>query len=264
MDAVERLRLADGSGACWLRLTDECSGAILGTAAFPEFDWGKVPPQQTQAAIRRCFERYGCPGALRADNGTPWGTAGRMPSALSLWLAGLGVRVHFNDPYRPQQNGVVERTQGVSQRWAEPDRCANFAELCERLEQEDVNQRERYPAVDGQSRWRAYPALLHSGRGYCRRWEEMVWDLGQAWELLARFRLRRKVSRWGQVSMYHRLICFASGEALKRYAGSWVYVGFAGTSAEWVITDLEGRELHRRPAPHFSRDAITTLQISNS
>jgi hypothetical protein len=35
MDAVEGLRLADGSGACWLRQTDECSGAILATELFP-------------------------------------------------------------------------------------------------------------------------------------------------------------------------------------------------------------------------------------
>jgi hypothetical protein len=35
VDAKERMRLADGSSACWLVVTDEASGAILGTQSFP-------------------------------------------------------------------------------------------------------------------------------------------------------------------------------------------------------------------------------------
>src|SRR5262249_21305104 len=34
-DAVERLILLDGSPACWLRISDEYSGAILATELFP-------------------------------------------------------------------------------------------------------------------------------------------------------------------------------------------------------------------------------------
>jgi hypothetical protein len=265
MDAVECLRLADGSGACWLRLTDECSGAILATQAFPQFRWSQVPALQTQEAVRRCFGRYGCPGAFRVDNGIPWGTPGSLPSALSLWLAGLGVRMHFNDPYCPEQNGVIESTQGVSQRWVEPNSCANFAALCRRIEEEDINQRERYPAIEGQSRRQAYPGLLHSGRGYSQLWEEMVWDLPEALALLGRFRVRRKVSCVGQVSVYHRLIrAVAVGQAVDGYTGSWVYVGFDPTTAQWVIGDVQGQELHRHNAPHFTRQAILRLEISNS
>src|SRR5262249_50070342 len=40
MDAVECLRLADGSGACWLRQIDEYSGAILATDLFPPLPLG--------------------------------------------------------------------------------------------------------------------------------------------------------------------------------------------------------------------------------
>lgn len=35
MDAKEQVRLRDGQYACWLTLTDEHSGAILGAAVFP-------------------------------------------------------------------------------------------------------------------------------------------------------------------------------------------------------------------------------------
>jgi hypothetical protein len=265
MDAVERLRLADGSGACWLRLTDECSGAILATQPFPQLRWTQVPAPQAQEAVRSCFCRYGCPEAFRVDNGIPWGTSGSLPSALSLWLAGLGVRMHFNDPYCPEQNGVIESTQGVSQRWVEPGRCANFQELCQRVQKEDINQRERYPAIAGQSRWQAYPSLLHSSRGYSRFWEEWVWDLGEALGLLERFRVRRKVSCVGQVSVYHRLLRAVSIEQAKAgYAGCWVEVGFDAARREWVIGSMQGEPLARHPATQFSREAITTLQVSNS
>jgi hypothetical protein len=35
VDAKEKMVLGDGSGASWLTITDEASGAILQTAAFP-------------------------------------------------------------------------------------------------------------------------------------------------------------------------------------------------------------------------------------
>ena len=40
MDAKERMRLADGSGASVLNVTDEASGASLGTAVFPPLPLG--------------------------------------------------------------------------------------------------------------------------------------------------------------------------------------------------------------------------------
>jgi hypothetical protein len=71
MDAAEGMRLLDGSSACWLRMTDERSGAILATHAFAEYRWAKVPAQQTQRCLRQTFGLYGCPKAVRVDNGIP-------------------------------------------------------------------------------------------------------------------------------------------------------------------------------------------------
>src|SRR5262249_50076075 len=162
-------RLADGSAACWLRQTDECSGAILATTPFPVGRWNTVPPPQAQEAIRQCMSRYGCPGVLRVDNGHPWGKPGGQPPALALLpggLGGLGIGLHVNDPHCPQQNGVMESGNGVSQRWVNPGGCTDFAVFSRRLQEEDVNQRERYPALNGRSRWEAYIGLRRSGRGY--------------------------------------------------------------------------------------------------
>jgi hypothetical protein len=257
MDAVECLRLQDGSGACWLRLSDEYSGAILATFAFAEYRWAKVPARQTQEALRLGFGKYGCPGAVRVDNGIPWGSPGGLPSGLSLGLAGLGVTMLWNEPYRPQQNGVVESTQGVSKRWAAPAGCEDVEDLRRRLQREDHVQREEYPAIGGLSRRQAYPMLCHSGRGYCRGWEAAVWQLEAALQFLGRYQVRRKVSRRGQVSAYHRLI-----QVGQQHGGRWVYLGLDAEAAEWLISDAQGHRLRRRPAPEFTQEAIVNLEVA--
>ena len=119
-----------------------------------------------QAELRRCFEHWGRPASVRVDNGYPWGSCGDLPTPLALWLIGLGIEVIWNPPRRPQDNGVVERSQGVASNWAEPDRCRNPAELQRRLNEEDRVQRESYPHGSFRSRLEAYPSLIHSGRPY--------------------------------------------------------------------------------------------------
>jgi transposase InsO family protein len=257
MDAVERLRLADGSGACWLRLTDEYSGAILLSVVFPYYYWAEVPDTLVQQALRTAYSKWGRPKRLRVDNGVPWGSSSGLPSELSLWNAGLGVDTVWNRCRRPQQNGVVERTQGVSRCWVEPAKCSNIEQLRQRLAEEDVGQRERYPAIEGQSRRQAYPGLLHSGRGYAPGMEKYYWDEQAALEFLGRFRVRRKVSKRGQVSLYHRLV-----EVGRQRGETLVYVQMDASTREWVITDLQQREVVRRPAPQFTREAIMRLAVA--
>ncbi len=100
------------------------------------------------------------------DNGVPWGSWGDLPTDLALWLIGLEVGLDWNPPARPQDNGVVERSQGTAKRWGEPQTCDSPEELQRRLEELDGIQRQEYPSVGGRSRLEAYPGLAHSGRAY--------------------------------------------------------------------------------------------------
>jgi hypothetical protein len=225
----------------------------------PLYRWAKVSAACVQAALRKVFRRWGCPGCLRVDNGIPWGNASGLPSELSLWLAGLGVWMHSNDPYRPQQNGVVERSQGTTQRWVDPASCGDIDELRRRVEHEDKIQREVYPAIEGRSRYQANPGLMHTGRGYCEGWEKFAWDVQEALRWLGRYRVRRKVSRRGQISLYHRLI-----QVSAEYGGRWVYAQMDAEALEWVISDSEGKEIRRRPAPQFTAEAIIALDVARA
>src|SRR3954464_10231233 len=85
--------------------------------------WSNVTSAAVREEIRRAFARRGLPRSLRVDNGTPWGSWGDFPAALSLWVLGLGVAMHWNNPRSPEENGVVERSQGTSNRWCEPRTC---------------------------------------------------------------------------------------------------------------------------------------------
>lgn len=63
-----------------------------------------------QAQLIRCFERYGVPQAILADNGPPWGTsrAGGL-TGLEVWLPRLGITVLHGRPAHPQTQGKIER-----------------------------------------------------------------------------------------------------------------------------------------------------------
>jgi transposase InsO family protein len=123
-----------------------------------------VTPADVQAQLRRAFHRWGRPERFRVDNGVPWGSAGDLPTDLALWLIGLGMEVTWNRPRRPQENGVVERSQGTAKRWSEPQACATAKELQRRLEARDDIPRREYPSVRGRSRMEAFPQVGHPGR----------------------------------------------------------------------------------------------------
>jgi hypothetical protein len=207
--------------------------------------------------LRLVFTRWGLPKRLRVDNGHPWGATGGLPTGLSLWLAGLGVELVCNRPRRPEDNGVVERSQGTTKRWAEPASCKSVEELQRAVDREDHVQREVFPALDRRSRREAFPGLLHSGRGYGPGWETVCWSLERALTWLANFAVRRKVSKDGKVSLYDRR--HSVGQA---FAGQEVVVCLSVETLEWVVATPEGTELRRLPAPQLSQENIVNLRVS--
>jgi transposase InsO family protein len=163
-----------------------------------------VPPGATQTELRKAFRRWGRPERLRVDNGAPWGSSSDLPTDLELWLKGLGVDLECNPPHSPQDNGIVERSQGTAKRWGEPDQCDTAAVFQGRLDLMDQIQREQYPGLGGRCRLEVYPELAHSGRRYTPRWERAEWDFEAAKAHLAGFAARRLVSRSGKISVYNK------------------------------------------------------------
>jgi hypothetical protein len=223
----------------------------------PQGRWNTVPPGDVQRQLRRAFARWGRPGQFRVDNGTPWGSSGDLPPDLALWLLGLDVGVQWNEPRRPEQNGVVERSQGTGKRWAEPQTCTSPAELQRRLAEVDTIQRERYPSIQGQSRQEAFPQLRHSRRSYSRAWERAHWSLGRVLAQLSGCVVSRRVDKSGMVSLYNRTHYVG-----KVHAGKDVYVQLDPVRREWVFVDARGQQLRVQPAEQLTRERIERLEVT--
>jgi hypothetical protein len=216
-----------------------------------------VPVTAVQAVLRRQFRRWGLPNAFRVDNGNPWGNWSDLPTALALWLIGLGLDVYWNDPCCPQQNGKVERSQGTGKRWAEPGRCQTVAELQRHLDEVDHIQRECYPAVGGLSRLAAFPQLRHSGRVYTQKWEAQSWSLERVQHHLADYVVPRIVHSG-------RVIVYDNGYYVSRkYDRQTLYVHLDPDSGQWVITDVEGRALRQHEAREITRERIVKLNLQD-
>jgi len=208
--------------------------------------------------LRRAFAQWGLPGCLRVDNGAPWGSTGDFPTELALWVIGLGVGMHWNHPRRPQENGVVERSQGTSDRWCEPWTCASPAELQERLERMDRMYREVYPYRKRLSRSAVYPGLAHSGRPYDPAQEAALWEWSRVADHLATYVVVRRVDSKGLVSLYNR-----SRYVGKFHSGKDVYVLYDPSRNEWLFADRDGRQLRSQPADELSRQRVMDLDVTH-
>jgi hypothetical protein len=223
----------------------------------PRGKWLTVAPAAVQAELRRVFARWGRPATFRVDNGGPWGSAGDLPPDLALWLIGLGIDLHWNDAHAPEQNGIVERSQGTGKRWAEPWQCATVAELQRRLQEMDTIQREVYPSIAGRSRAAAFPALAHSGRRYREAWERRHWDHRRVLEHLAGYAVPRRVNQNGDVSLYHRphyVGCM--------HRGKDIYAMVDPERVEWVFVDSQGRQLRSQPADELRAERMQSLTVT--
>jgi transposase InsO family protein len=220
----------------------------------PQGYFTQVPSGMVQAELRRCFRQWGRPVSLRVDNGYPWGSCSDLPTPFALWLVGLGIGVIWNPPRRPQDNGVVERSQGLAKNWAEPDRCHDPAELQRRLNEEDQVQRQSYPHGSFGSRLEAYPGLAHSGRPYSAAWEREHWVWETVLSYLAEAMMPRRVDRCGKIGLYHGKLYVG---IVNR--GKQVVVQFDAETVEWVISDPSGVELCRRELDQFDEASLRRL-----
>jgi hypothetical protein len=235
------------------------AAALSWAAAFSPRVFNCVPPATVQSAMREQFLLWGLPGGLRLDNGLPWGggAGNDLPSAMALWLVGLGLALTFNPPRQPRYNGVVEKSHETSQRWSEPHKARSVLEWQQNVDVMDRRQRESYPYQGRRSRLEVYPQLAHSGRAYSAGWEEENWNVQRAREYLAGHVAHRQVDSGGRVSLYNRDRYIGT-----RHSGKIVVVRYDPEACEWFVSEPGVGELRRLEAPEICRERILALDIS--
>jgi hypothetical protein len=173
-------------------------------------------------------------------------------------VIGLGVVVHWNHPCSPQENGVVERSQGTSDRWCEPWTCGSPGELQERLDRADGLYRESYPYRDRLSRAAFFPGLRHSGRPYDPTQEPTLWAWSRVAEHLATYVVTRRVDSKGQVSLY------GWGHYVGQiHRGKRAYVMYDPNRNEWLFADRAGREMRSLPAEFLNPQSVMELRVTH-
>jgi transposase InsO family protein len=97
-------RTRDGTRCDPLTITDAASRFLIEVRIVDPSSAG------VRGALERVFEDIGLPGAIRSDNGAPFGSAGAGGlSALSVWWLKLGIEPRYIPPASPQDNGRHER-----------------------------------------------------------------------------------------------------------------------------------------------------------
>jgi transposase InsO family protein len=97
-------RTLDGDRCDPLTITDAASRYLI-DVKIVDPTWAGV-----RGALERVFYDIGLPGAIRSDNGTPFGSSGAGGlSALSVWWLKLGIEPRYIPPSSPQDNGRHER-----------------------------------------------------------------------------------------------------------------------------------------------------------
>jgi hypothetical protein len=224
----------------------------------PHGAWSKVLPGAVREQLRQAFACWGQPHRLRVDNGIPWGSWGDFPTDLSLWVIGLGIEVHWNNPRSPQENGVVERSQGTSNRWCEPWTCDSPQELQARLDRMDRLYRDVYPYRERLSRTAYFPSLAHSGRLYDPAREPESWEWTRVTEHLATYAVTRRVDSRGQVSLYNR-----NHYVGQIHQGKEIYVMYDPNRNEWLFTGRDGQQLRTLPAEMLSPQRVMDLEVTH-
>ncbi|HLA64788.1 MAG TPA: hypothetical protein VK610_10205 [Rhodothermales bacterium] len=205
------------------------------------------------------FATWGCPGALKVDNGRPLGDPGSdLPPVLALWLIGVGVDVVWNRPRRPTDNAKVERSQAVTAAWAEPGRCAELAALGSALAAAAAMQREGYPVrrLGGATRAEAYAGLLAGGRAY----EAGSFSLARVEAFLREGEWVRRVGRTGQVEFYGQR--WSVGRAHRRTSVRVsLEAGPSGGPSVWTVRAEGGRVLKSFGGGFLSPSSICGLSV---
>lgn len=200
--------------------------------------------------------RWGLPRSIKVDNGRPLGDPGLLSiPPLGLWLIGLGIQVIWNRPATPTDNAKVERMQGVSANWSEPNRCNSPEALQQQLDQALRIQRTSYPTrVCGfQTRLQTYPMLEEKARPY----SQATFEASRVWQFLSQKAWTRRVNKVGQVELFGTT--FSVGA---QWAKTEVSLKLDPDELAWVVYNQDAGEEKRRPA-NYLLDAYLKEVIQN-
>lgn len=174
------------------------------------------------------------PKTIRLDNGQPFAVTDRSSvPILSLWLIGLGINIHYNRPYTPQENAKVERNQGTTAKWSDYSKCLNYQQLQKALDDACTIQREKYPLVrfNHKTRKELFPALYSNSNVY----KPEMFSMENVLKVIAKGTYVRRVSKNNQISFYGIQPSISKG-----YAHQDVIINLDAHKNHWIVFSNNG------------------------
>lgn len=270
VDTKEGLHLQDGTIASIFSIRDPFAGAIIASQAFSVKSarhWRKLTLSEVQQVLRLAFSQWQTlPDAIQSDNellfnGSP---TDPMPSALTLYLRGLGVKHLLARPGTPTDQAHVERTHRTLAGLAfSQEAPADLTQLQKALDQERQIYNHQFPSRASDCAGRpplvAHPELLKPRRFYQVEQELALFNIQRVYEYLATFRFERKVSSSGQVSLGRQM--YSVGRTNKGLA---LTICCDANKKQWVFLHKqaagEEKELARRKIKNLSASSLTGLE----
>lgn len=213
-----------------------------------------MPVDEVRKKLTQTFECWGKPGAIRVDNGAPFGDPTRMTTpALSLWLIAMDIDMIWNSPHCPEQNGQVEKMQDTTTRWAEVKTARNCSDLQQKLDTALCLQRESYPVerLCGKTRLEAFPLLQTTRRPY----QPADFNAQRVYAFLCQKLYTRKVAANGQIGHYGQV--YHVGWSLRQ---QWVQLRLSADGKYWQVFTTD-KMIKQILATHLSEQHIRNLTI---
>lgn len=213
-----------------------------------------MPVGQLREKLIETFERWGKPGAMRVDNGAPFGDpTGMITPSLSLWLMAIDIDMIWNKPRCPQQNARVEKMQDTTARWAEILKAGNLSALQQKLDAALRLQRESYPVerLQGKTRLAAFPSLETSRRPYAAA----DFQVQRVYAFLSPKLYTRKVAANGELGHYGQVYYVAY--ALRQ---QWVQLRLTQDGTCWQVL-ANYKVVKELPATHLSEQRLQNLTV---
>lgn len=201
------------------------------------------------------FHQWGLPGAVRTDNGDPFGITTRdVIPIMSLWLKGWGVQPILNRPRHPQDNAKVERTQQTSIRWAEIHKAIDIQDLQIRLDTIIKEHLDLYPVkrLGNLSRTKVFPNIYLKQRVF----DENNFNLEIALNFLSDKTLQRKVANNGTISLYAKVF-----QVHAKFKKQLVFAKFNPTKGGWDIVNTNNESIKFIKDDRFSKEKIILLTV---
>ena len=219
----------------------------------------QVPITEIRTQFLAIFQEWGKPGSMRVDNGEPLGSPNTDTTPdLALWCILHDIDMIWNKPHCPQMNGVVEKMQDTSQRWAEIDKALNIEDLQQRLDQEAHIQRAQFKVtrLGNKTRLIAYPELISAQRTWQTEAENKA-DIKRVYQFLAKKTYARKVSSAGQINIFAQKL--SAAKAFKDLKGLYVQVKLNPETSAWdiyyaykLIKSFLAKEMNRQNVENLS------------